>query len=513
MNYQDILNSPIIPFKVATFIKKMSQNNAPVLIWGEEGTGKGLVAKLIHHIGDWKDYNFYEFDCRVLDATEIFDKLYSIFQELNFGEIPATIFFKDIYQLRINYQLKLLEIIEDGIFKKGLEGKPIKNLRIITSSSVDLKEMVSQGKFFEDLYNRLNIFSIYIPPLRERIDEIPAIAQYILNEQSKKLKIKKTNISSNVLKLLKSYWWPGNLRELEHVIIRSSIFSEGEDIMEKDLFFETENEKSSFINFLKRLEERPRLDKKELTFGYSNNHSLSLFLIELVHRIKNPLVSIKTFTQLLREKFDDKEFREYFYKIVTEDIAKIDSVLDGLLNYIKVNIPVIKTDTIHSILDETLKRYEIELESKRIKIFKKYEKNLPETMVHDEQLRYIFNSVIQYALSSTPPNGSIGFLTKVVNDHRKREEVKPLLGKDDKQIEVLVVFTGYKKPTEKFEDILGIPKIEPDEMIDLELKLIKEIVQKNHGIMRLEVNEKKPRTIIFLRFPIERRKVFRYQWT
>ncbi|MEM5807341.1 MAG: sigma 54-interacting transcriptional regulator [Candidatus Aenigmatarchaeota archaeon] len=513
MSYQEILNSPIIPSKIATFIRTMSKNSAPILIWGEEGTGKGLVAKLIHYIGDWKNYNFYEFNCRVLNETEIFDKLYSIFQEVNFGEVPVTIFFKDIDQLGIKTQLKLLEIIEDGIIKKGLETKPLKNLRIITSSSKDLKEIVNQGKFSEELYNRLNIFSIYIPPLRERADEIPMIAQYILKEQSKKLNLKKANISPNVLKLLKSYWWPGNLRELEHVIIRSAIFSEGENLMEKDLFFETDNEKSSFINFLKKIEERPQPLYKQIPSGDSKNYSLSLFLIELVHRIKNPLVSIKTFTQLLREKFDDKEFREYFYKIVTEDIAKIDSVLDGLLNYIKVNTPVVKKDTIHSILEETLKKYEIEFENKKIKIFKKYEKDLPETMIHDDQLRYIFNSVIQYALSSTPPNGSLGFLTKVVDNHKKSEEVLSFLEKDERQIEVLVVFTGYKKPTDKFEDILGITKIEPDEMIELELRLIKEIVQKNNGMMKLEINEKKPRTIIFLRLPIERRKVFKYQWT
>lgn len=513
MNYQELLNSPIIPFKIASFIKKMSQNNVPVLIWGEEGTGKGLVAKLIHYTGEWKNYNFYELDCRVLNETELIDKLFKIFQEVNFGEIPATIFFRDISQLGMKCQLKLLEIIEEGIFKWGSEGKPIKNLRVITSSSEDLKERVNQCKYYESLYNRLNIFSVYIPPLRERSDEIPMIAQYILNEQSKKLKIKKRNISSNVLKLLKNYWWPGNLKELEHVIIRSAIFSEGEDLMEKDLFFETDDANSSFITFLKRLEEKPQAVQKEISLKEYSNYSLSLFLIELVHRIKNPLVSIKTFTQLLREKFDDKEFREYFYKIVTEDIAKIDSVLDGLLNYIKVNIPVIKTNTIHSILEETLKKYENEFENKKIKIFKKYEKDLPETMIHDDQLRYIFNSVIQYALSSTPPNGSIGVLTKVVDHQKRGDEVQTLLTKDEKQIEILIVFTGYKKPTEKFEEILGIQKIEPDEIIELELRLIKEVVQKNHGIMKLEVNEKKPRTIIFLRFPIERRKIFKYQWT
>ena len=90
-----------------------------------------------------------------------------------------------------------------------------------------------------------------------------------------------------------------------------------------------------------------------------NANSLSLFLMELVHRIKNPLVSIKTFTQLLRDKFSDMEFREQFYRIVTEDIEKIDAVLNGLLSYIKINTPLEKKDTVHFILEDVLKRHEV----------------------------------------------------------------------------------------------------------------------------------------------------------
>ena len=89
-------------------------------------------------------------------------------------------------------------------------------------------------------------------------------------------------------------------------------------------------------------------------------HSLHwiFFLAELVHRIKNPLVSIKTFTQLLQEKFNDGEYRESFYKVVSDDIDKIDLVLNGLMNYIKMNTPLSKTNTVHQILEEVLKRHE-----------------------------------------------------------------------------------------------------------------------------------------------------------
>ena len=241
-----------------------------------------------------------------------------------------------------------------------------------------------------------------------------------------------------------------------------------------------------------------------------NAHALSFFFIELVHRIKNPLVSIKTFTQLLREKFNDAEFRDYFYGVVTEDIEKIDSVLNGLLNYIKIITPIEKKDTIHFILEDVLKKHEVQLKDRQIKIFRKYEKDLPETIVQEEQLRYIFNSLVKYVMPSIPPNGSIGFLTKSSNTSPKMELNRTPIQEDRGYIEIIIIFTGYKKPTEQLNKVLGIPLPQQEETFELELRLIKEIIQKNSGAMKFEVDEKKPRTLISLEFPIERRKVLYY---
>jgi transcriptional regulator with AAA-type ATPase domain len=373
-------------------IQKTAHNNVPVLIQGEQGTEKELIAKIIHYAGDSKYYRFYKIDCKILTPETFRDQLSYIVKEINYGTIPATLYLKEVGYLGQVDQQSLLELIEDGVFQDGTEKKVIKNIRFISSSSENVKEKVAQGKFSEDLYHRLNTVILPIPPLRQRTEEISTIAQHILTDCSKKMKIKTVGISDNVLMLLKSYWWPGNLRELEHMIIRSAIFAEGEMIIEKDLFFDTENEKNSFVSFLKKSEMKPSTNGKKNHSEGQNTYSLSLFFIELVHRIKNPLVSIKTFTQLLREKFGDVEFREYFYRIVTEDIERIDGVLNGLLNYIKINTPLEKTNTVHFILEDVLKRHEVQLEDKRIRIFKKFEKDLPETVVHDEQLKYIFNS-------------------------------------------------------------------------------------------------------------------------
>ena len=511
MNYQELIHSPFIPPQIISLTQKAARNNVPVFIQGEHGTEKELVAKIIHYAGDWKYYRFYKIDCKTQTEDSLDDQFIRIFKENNFGTIPATVYLKEMGELGQSNQAKLLELVEDGFFQIGTEKKVIKNLRFIASSSENLKERVGQGKFSEDLYHRLNTLSIHIPPLRDRAKEIPTIAQHILEEYSKKMKINKVEISDNVLKLFQSYWWPGNIRELEQVIIRSAMFSEDKNLTEKDLLFETESENKSFSTFLKKADAKSTESKPRSSSSEQNANLLSLFLIELVHRIKNPLVSIKTFTQLLRDKFDDGEFREHFYRIVTEDIEKIDYVLNGLLTYIKINTPIEKKDTVHVILEDVLKRHELELEDKKIRIFRKFEKDLPETIVHDEQLRYIFNALLQYSIPSIPPSGTIGILTKSFDLQTEPANAKTYLQKNGGYVEILIVFTGYKKPIEQFETVLGISAGQKEEAVELELRLIKEIIQRNQGMMKFEVNEKKPRTIISLRFPIERRKLIYYQ--
>ena len=511
MNYQELTHSPLIPPQIVSLIQRASRNSAPVFIQGEHGTEKELVAKIIHNAGDWKYYRFYKIDCKTQTEDSFNDQLLRIYNENNFGTIPATVYLREMGDLRQSIQAKLSELVEDGFLQTGAEKKIIRNLRFIASSSEDLREKIAQGKFSEDLYHQLGALSIHIPPLRDRGREISTIAEYVLEEHSRKMKINKVGISDTVLKLLQNYWWPGNLRELEQVIIRSAMFSEGNILTEKDLLFETDNENKSFVAFLKKAEMRSTESRPRNFSPEQNVNMLSLFLMELVHRVKNPLVSIKTFTQLLREKFNDGEFREHFYRIVTEDIEKIDAVMNGLVKYIKINTPIEKKDTIHFILEDVLKKHESQLEDKKIKIFKKFEKDLPETVVHDEQLRYILSALFEYAFPFISPSGSIGFLTKSYNVETETVDGRTSHQRDGKYVEILIVFTGYKKPFEQFETILGLPVVQEEEAIELELRLIKEVIQKNQGMMKFEVNEKKPRTVISLKFPIERRKLIYYQ--
>ena len=248
--------------------------------------------------------------------------------------------------------------------------------------------------------------------------------------------------------------------------------------------------------------------KLDFLLNGQNAPFMSAFFIDLMHLVKNTLGSIRNYSQLARGKFSDKEFGEYFYRAVSEDIEKIDMAVNGLINYIKLNTPIRKTDTVHHLIEEVLRKNQGKLEERGIKLFKKFEKDLPETIVPDEQLKYVLNSVLQYALGSISPNLSIGFYTRSFVLEKEVSQGLALFQKDGRYVEISVVFMGYKKPGEKGVGGQGLQKEEP---LDLILRFVKEVVQRNRGTMRIDVDEEKARIFISLRFPVERRKVVYYQ--
>jgi light-regulated signal transduction histidine kinase (bacteriophytochrome) len=276
--------------------------------------------------------------------------------------------------------------------------------------------------------------------------------------------------------------------------------------MEKDLFYEAEDEKDPFVSLFDPADEIRSESRQEKTIPFSS----SSFIIELAQFVKNSLGSVRNAAQLSRGKFNDVKFEEYFNRLVTDNLGKVDSVLESFLNYIKMNTPVRKMNTVHRILEEVLKKYEAQLEDKKIKVLKKFESDLPETIVHDEQLRYILHSLLRYTLSSVSPNGSIIWLTKSFQIQKALAPEEATSEKDGRYVEIMVVFSEYKRPIEEVNNLSEISANTIKDTRNLVLRLVKEVVQKNKGKMRIEVDEKKPRTFISLIFPVERRSIVYY---
>ncbi len=279
-------------------------------------------------------------------------------------------------------------------------------------------------------------------------------------------------------------------------------------------FFITEDDKRFLSPFLTTDEDRDSVFKHETSSDGRTRLSLPGYFVELFNRIKASLSAMQAFAFLSRENFKDRELGEHFYKIVNEDITKTISLIDCFNDYINFSTPMAKRDTVNTLVEEVIKKHERQFEEKRIKVIRKqFEKDLPETVLPDEQLRYILNSVIQYALLSAPPDGSMGFLTRLFDVQAiKEKEWSQLqqLQKDGRYLEVLVVSAGPEQSGDETGVVSGVTTPQQEEAVELILKLAKEIIEKNKGAMRYKVYEDKPMTFISLILPVERRSVVHY---
>jgi len=240
------------------------------------------------------------------------------------------------------------------------------------------------------------------------------------------------------------------------------------------------------------------------------NPFLRSFLTEMIPSIKSELGAIRDLTLFPADRFEDAESRKTFHQGVTEKIRQIDSVLNSLLNYININTPVIKANTLHLLLEEVLEANENQLREKNIKIFKRSEKDLPETFIHDEQVRFILSAVLQYAILSSPVNGTIGFLFRTSNPQENENDREGSLENDGGFIEAAVGFTSNSIARRSLGTAPPVHAIEKEGVIDLILPLIEETLRKNQGMMKWEVDEKN-KVLLVLRFPMERRKVIYYE--
>ena len=276
-------------------------------------------------------------------------------------------------------------------------------------------------------------------------------------------------------------------------------------------------EKDVFLDFLNEMNPPPKppvgRDKPDLPEPKENiipNERVAFllfpFFIEMIDQFKDTLKNLRNLTKIFQDKYGDKESGSYLSRIISDDIKKIELVQNSLLNYIRINNPVTKANTVNTLIEEELKKYEVDLEEKKIRLFKTLEKNLPETAVPDDQLRYIVSCVLQYIMALIPTSGNLGVFTKNLVLQKEMGE-----DREWRFIEILIAYTGYKKPVEPFRSPSGISAHQKEKILDLALKLVDEIVQRNRGTMKFEEDEKKAKATISLRFPVERRKVVYYQ--
>src|SRR2546427_2321684 len=238
-NFEEIVGvSPLLK-KVFKAVETVAATDSTTLITGETGTGKELIARAIHHLSNRKDGVLVKVNCAAIPAGLIESELFghekgaftgALARKIGRFELAdkATIFLDEVGEIPVELQTKLLRVLQEGEFERLASTKTIKvNVRVGAATNRELEREVQEGRLRPDLYYRLNVFPIHLPALRDRKQDIPLLATYFIKKYAADLGKKVEAIAPTAMEALKAYPWPGNIRELEHVIERAIILSQG----------------------------------------------------------------------------------------------------------------------------------------------------------------------------------------------------------------------------------------------------------------------------------------------
>lgn len=248
--------------EILSVVKKVAPTDATVLLLGESGTGKELIARAIHNLSKRKDGPYIKVNCAALPENLLESELFGYEKGAFTGALSrkpgrferaenGTIFLDEIGEIPLSIQAKMLRVLQEKEFERvgGIEVLKA-DVRVIAATNRNLEQMVRDGTFREDLYYRLNVIPIYIPPLRERADDIPALVRFFIDKHCNKLGLPKIKIEKTAMQKLKEYSWPGNIRELENVIERLIILNSGSLIKKENLPIEISRARLSNERFV-----------------------------------------------------------------------------------------------------------------------------------------------------------------------------------------------------------------------------------------------------------------------
>ena len=259
-----IIGESTVMQNVSREIQRVAPTDATVLLTGESGTGKEVFSRAIHQLSPRRDKPFVTVNCAAIPATLIENELFghekgsytgAFTRKIGKFELAdqGTMFLDEIGELHLSVQAKVLRVIEEQCFERigGLETIRV-NTRVVAATNRNLQDQVGKKEFREDLFFRLSVFPIHIPPLRDRISDVRPLAQFFVDKFSRELHRQGLQFSPEAARALEEYSWPGNVRELQNTIERSVILSDGKAIKREDLNFAFEQRKKTddFVHFL-----------------------------------------------------------------------------------------------------------------------------------------------------------------------------------------------------------------------------------------------------------------------
>jgi two-component system response regulator AtoC len=271
-------------------LAKLASANVPVLIQGESGTGKDIIARMIHAASPWKSGPWVKVNCPAIPGTLLESELFGYEKGAftgAFGAKPGrvemahrgTLFLDEISELDLSLQSKLLQLLQDGQFCRiGAQEDKKVEVRVVCATNRKLEQEIESGTFRADLFYRINVVNLHMPPLRERASDIPELVEYFLEYYNRKFNARAKPISNELMKVLCKYHWPGNIRELENLMKRYVILG-SEDVISSDLqprepdFFNAEIPLDGQISLKKLTRQAVReLERKVILKVLQNHH-------------------------------------------------------------------------------------------------------------------------------------------------------------------------------------------------------------------------------------------------
>jgi len=251
--FEEIVGSSPALKTVLSSIVRVAPTDSTVLITGETGTGKELIARAIHKGSQRAGHAFITLNCAAVPSSLIASELFGHEKGAFTGALQTrqgrfelahsgTIFLDEIGELPAETQIALLRVLQEHQFERVGGSRIIPtDVRVIAATNRDLKAAIASGTFRADLFYRLNVFPIHVPPLRNRIEDIPMLVEYFVKRYAEKARKQITKIDKNTLKLCQSYPWPGNIRELQNIIERSVILCSGDTFWVDEAWLSSQN--------------------------------------------------------------------------------------------------------------------------------------------------------------------------------------------------------------------------------------------------------------------------------
>jgi DNA-binding NtrC family response regulator len=488
------LDFPYLTRAAASLAHRFAATQLPILISGEIGCGQERVARgirfLVARFGSWVLLNAAEINAAYLHQKSL---------QLSWSRCEApsvTMIVENVDRLSLSGQAELLDFLENEESKFG-------TCRLLTTSRDDILEKVYQGELLESLYYKLATLKLTLRPLRERREDVPAIASWFCEYYANHLGLGEVTLSAGANERLSNYLWFGNLNEMETVIARTLALQRKNWIEAVDLSFDFSI--AGELSQLSELEEFVRLgaqegsdqekaedraqarngQHKEVALGNSHakRQDVNVLIHELAHELKNPMVTIKTFAQLLGDRYQDENFRERFQDVVGGDIDRMDELLELMIEFADFSQPRWSKVPLQEKLRSALNEVADECARRQAQIRWKGNGYSREIKADETQIKYVLKNVLLAVLSQAKMGSEIE-----INVEKQGCVVISYL-REAGRVASITHYFG-KSSSSVHENVLP-----------LRVLLAKQLVERNEGIMTLDYSDAE-KDILRMEFPI-----------